>query len=60
MAHDITTATAWVDAFVLMAFTEVASRLVTIMVRAYWVRQRALAAVTVAAGEPAVATGAFS
>lgn len=38
-AHDITTAQTWVTAFVLMAFTEVATRLATIMLRAARVRQ---------------------
>lgn len=38
--HDITSSQAWVTAFVLMAFTEVGTRLVTIMLRAAHVRQQ--------------------
>lgn len=37
--HDITTEQAWVTAFILMAFTEVATRVITIVVRA-WMAQR--------------------
>jgi hypothetical protein len=35
VAHQITTEQAWVTAFVLMAFTEVGTRIVTILLRAY-------------------------
>lgn len=38
--HDITTEQAWVTAFILMAFTEVATRVGTLLVRAYLVRRQ--------------------
>lgn len=36
--HDITTEQAWVTAFVLMAFTEVATRVITVVIRAWMVQ----------------------
>ncbi|MBT0770891.1 hypothetical protein KIH74_18270 [Kineosporia sp. J2-2] len=44
VTHDITSAQAWVAAFVLMALTEVVTRLATIFVRARLVRQAPAAA----------------
>jgi hypothetical protein len=41
VAHDITSSNAWVTAFVLMAMTEVGTRVATIVGRAYLARQRA-------------------
>ncbi len=38
--HDITTEQAWVTAFILMAFTEVATRVGTLLVRAYLVKRQ--------------------
>ena len=48
VAHDITSDQAWVTAFVLMAVTEVVTRLATILYRSYLARQAA----PVAAGRP--------
>jgi hypothetical protein len=41
VSHHITSSNAWVTAFVLMAVTEVATRVVTIVVRGYLARQSA-------------------
>jgi hypothetical protein len=41
VSHHITSANAWVTAFVLMAVTEVATRVITIVARGYLARQTA-------------------
>lgn len=45
VVHDITSANAWVTAFVLMAMTEVATRIATIVARAYVLQRLAPARV---------------